>query len=113
LVPAIWNKQKRSEVMSLIRSHGYKASELRLVTIFKAHSFTGWRRNQKLAGQPDFVLQKIRLCVFVDQCFWHACPYHATGPKRNRKFWDTELVDLGFDLSKEYAQAMRIGGGDV
>ena len=99
--------------MSRIRPHGNKASELRLVTIFKVHSFTGWRRNQKLAGQPDFVLQKIRLCGFVDQCFWHVCPHHATRPKQNRKLWDTKLVDLGFDLSKEYAQAMRLSEGNV
>ena len=25
--------------------------------------------------------------VFVDGCFWHGCPLHATQPKDNRAFW--------------------------
>jgi DNA mismatch endonuclease (patch repair protein) len=25
--------------------------------------------------------------VFVDGCFWHACPRHATQPKGNAAFW--------------------------
>jgi DNA mismatch endonuclease (patch repair protein) len=112
-MPDVFTPAKRSEMMSRIRSRGNRSTEGRLVALMKEVRITGWRRNQKLAGQPDFVLQKIRLCVFVDQCFWHARPHHATGPKQNRKFWDTELIDIGFDLSKEYAQAMRLSGGDV
>jgi len=69
----IWTKQKRSEVMSLIRSHGNKATEMRLIEVFKAHEIIGWRRKQKLPGKPDFVFRKERLCLFVDGCFWHGC----------------------------------------
>lgn len=49
----IWNKRKRSEVMSLIRSRGNNSTELRLIRIFKQHRITGWRRSQKLQGNPD------------------------------------------------------------
>ena len=69
----IWNKRKRSEVMALIRLRGNKATELRLVSIFRLHRITGWRRRQKLTGKPDFVFRKERVCVFVDGCFWHGC----------------------------------------
>ncbi|MBI3222072.1 MAG: hypothetical protein HYZ46_03125 [Nitrosomonadales bacterium] len=67
----IWSKQKRSEVMSLIRSRGNKATELRLIEIFREHGITGWRRNQKLIGKPDFTFRRERIVVFVDGCFWH------------------------------------------
>ena len=37
--------------------------------------------------RPDFVFPKLRLAVFVDGCFWHACPQHTTKPRNNAAFW--------------------------
>jgi DNA mismatch endonuclease (patch repair protein) len=88
----IWSKRKRSEVMSLIRSHGNKATELRLLEVFRAHRITGWRRHQPLPGKPDFVFPSIRLVLFVDGCFWHACPLHATKPRSNVAYWRKKLM---------------------
>jgi DNA mismatch endonuclease (patch repair protein) len=42
--------------------------------------------------RPDFVFKKARLAVFVDGCFWHGCPRHATKPKNNRAFWRRKLA---------------------
>lgn len=39
-----------------------------------------------LQVRPDFVFSKLRLAVFVDGCFWHACPLHATKPRNNAAF---------------------------
>ena len=83
----VFTKAKRSEVMSRIRGCGNKDTELALVKLFRRHHVTGWRRNQSVFGKPDFVFPKIRLAVFVDGCFWHGCPKHATKPKNNRGFW--------------------------
>lgn len=33
-----------------------------------------------------------RVVVFVDGCFWHGCPRHATRPKQNRTFWDAKIA---------------------
>ncbi|MBI5429557.1 MAG: DNA mismatch endonuclease Vsr [Nitrosomonadales bacterium] len=88
----IWSKQKRSEVMSLIRSRGNKATELRLIEIFREHGITGWRRNQPILGKPDFTFRRERVVVFVDGCFWHGCPRCYQRPKSNRKFWDEKIA---------------------
>ena len=40
---------------------------------------------------PDFAFPKHKLAVFVDGCFWHGCPKHATQPKGNRRFWAEKL----------------------
>lgn len=89
----IWSKQKRSEVMSLIRSRGNKATELRLIKIFREFGITGWRRNQTLLGKPDFTFRRERVVVFVDGCFWHGCPKCYKRPKSNQEFWDTKIVN--------------------
>jgi DNA mismatch endonuclease (patch repair protein) len=31
------------------------------------------------------------VAVFVDGCFWHGCPAHATQPKRNESFWREKI----------------------
>jgi len=77
--------------MSRIRSAGNKGTELRLVQIFRTNSITGWRRGSKLPGKPDFVFPKQRLAVFVDGCFWHGCPKHATWPKTRAAFWKAKI----------------------
>ena len=89
----IWRKQKRSEVMSLIRSSGNKATELRLIEIFREYGITGWRRNQPLLGKPDFTFRRERVVVFVDGCFWHGCPKCYKRPKSNQEFWDAKIAN--------------------
>ncbi|WKZ36736.1 MAG: hypothetical protein QY332_02185 [Anaerolineales bacterium] len=42
-------------------------------------------------GKPDFVFPKQKIALFVDGCFWHGCPQHATMPKNNRPFWEKKL----------------------
>ena len=83
----LWTKTKRSEVMSLVRARGNKATELVLVRLFRQYQIKGWRRHVALPGRPDFTFRKPRVTIFVDGCFWHCCPKHARIPKSNRAFW--------------------------
>lgn len=87
----VFDKAKRSEVMSRIKGKGNKKTELALIDLMKRHGVTGWRRNQPLFGKPDFVFRAERLCVFVDGCFWHCCPKHSSIPANNREFWEKKL----------------------
>ena len=32
-----------------------------------------------------------RVAVFVDGCFWHGCPEHATWPRSNAEFWRAKI----------------------
>lgn len=88
-MPDVFTKTKRSEVMSRIRGSGNQDTELRLISIFREHGVTGWRRNASLFGKPDFVFPQKKLAVFVDGCFWHRHPRcrFAYTPKSRREFW--------------------------
>lgn len=88
----VLSKKERSEVMARIRSVGNDATELRLVRLFRSAGITGWRRRQKLFGQPDFLFRKERLAVFVDGCYWHGCPAHCRMPKSNIAFWRRKIA---------------------
>jgi DNA mismatch endonuclease (patch repair protein) len=115
----VFSKAKRSEVMARIRSRGNRDTELALAKLLRAHKIWGWRRqvrvvvdsswgivdrrkrrgkvhqpstkNHQLTVTPDFVFWEHRVAVFVDGCFWHGCPKHATQPKNNRAFWQRKL----------------------
>ena len=103
----VFSKAKRSEVMSLIRSRGNKATEVAFMKLLRSHRISGWRRHMPLRlGQtgtaddgkrrqfvkPDFVFRGPRVAVFIDGCFWHGCPLHGTKPAGNADFWHTKLA---------------------
>lgn len=41
--------------------------------------------------RADVVFRAARLAVFVDGCFWHACPKHATWPRANADWWRAKI----------------------
>lgn len=45
----------------------------------------------QLRRTADIVFTRRRVAVFVDGCFWHGCPVHATKPKRNAEWWAAKL----------------------
>jgi len=48
-----------------------------------------------LPGLPrrraDVLLTRAQIAVFVDGCFWHACPIHGTSPVANAGWWALKL----------------------
>lgn len=42
--------------------------------------------------RADIVFTSQRIAVFIDGCFWHGCPEHATYPKRNADYWGPKLA---------------------
>ncbi|KAA0086055.1 very short patch repair endonuclease [Trinickia soli] len=46
------------------------------------------RLKANIPGRPDFVYMSSKVAVFVDGCFWHACPVHYQAPKTRAEFWN-------------------------
>jgi DNA mismatch endonuclease (patch repair protein) len=108
----VFTAAKRSAVMSLIRSRGNRATELRLIALMREHGITGWRRNAPVFGKPDFVFRKARLAVFVDGCFWHGCPRHATKPAARAEWWAAKL-SRNAQRDREVTRELRASGWKV
>jgi DNA mismatch endonuclease (patch repair protein) len=45
-----------------------------------------------MRSRADIAFTRVRVAVFVDGCFWHGCPQHATLPKANRDWWRSKIV---------------------
>ena len=41
--------------------------------------------------RPDIVFTGRKVAIFVDGCFWHACPEHGGKPKNNEWYWSPKL----------------------
>ncbi|MDO3682799.1 very short patch repair endonuclease [Micromonospora sp. C28ISP2-4] len=55
-----------------------------------------YRIGLPVVGSPrrtiDIAFTRIKLAVFVDGCFWHGCPQHATWPKANAAWWEAKIL---------------------
>ena len=54
-----------------------------------------FRVDAPLPGLPrrraDILFSRAKVAVFVDGCFWHSCPEHATRPANNADWWAQKL----------------------
>lgn len=88
----VYSKEKRSEVMSKIRSKNTRPEVLLRKALF-AKGFRYRINYNKLPGSPDIVLPKYKVVIFVNGCFWHGhkgCKY-ATIPKTNTRYWVNKI----------------------
>lgn len=84
---------QRSARMARVRSRGNRSTEIRVMHALRSHGLKGWRRHPKsVPGTPDFYFSRpAPLALFVDGCFWHACPKCGRLPKSRRAFWVAKI----------------------
>jgi DNA mismatch endonuclease (patch repair protein) len=84
--------RQRSRNMASIRKFGNASTELLMVKLLREWGITGWRRHLLLPGRPDFTFRRQRVVLFIDGCFWHACPRCNWTPKSNTRYWNAKLA---------------------
>ena len=50
-----------------------------------------YRPEPSLRRTADIVFTKQRIAVFIDGCYWHACPEHRTVARSNAFYWSQKL----------------------
>lgn len=98
----------RSQIMSRVKSKNSSAEcALRSALHAKGLRFRLHRRIEGVA--VDIVFVSARVAVFVDGCFWHGCPRHATFPKSNTKYWLAKLAENRQRDQRQTAKLRRSG----
>jgi DNA mismatch endonuclease (patch repair protein) len=85
----VFTKEKRSEIMSKIRSKWTK-QEVLVHNYLKGHKIRH-KMHPRMEGNPDIVLKDNKVAIFLHGCFWHKCPLHYRKPKSNVGFWTTKI----------------------
>lgn len=101
--------EQRSYAMARIHSRGNSSTELALVKAMRQASISGWRRNIKICGSPDFVFPRYRIAVFVDGCYWHGCRKCGLESKSNREYWLAK-IERNRQRDKENSRELRRQG---
>lgn len=87
------SSREASRRMARVRQKGTRA-EIDLRKVLHARGLR-YRLQVPLLTQPrrlaDIVFPRARVAVFVDGCFWHGCPEHASWPKSNADFWREKI----------------------
>ena len=84
------SNQKRSEIMSRIKSKDSKIEVLFRKELWKS-GFRYSKNSGKYFGKPDVVLKKHKTVVFIDSCFWHGCKKHCRIPSTKRSYWVAKI----------------------
>lgn len=88
----IFNKEKRSSIMSSIKSVN-TTPEVIVRRILHRNGYRFRLHRNDLPGRPDIVLPKYNKIIFVNGCFWHGhenCK-RSKLPDTNKDFWSSKI----------------------
>lgn len=104
----IWDKKKRSVVMSKIRSRDTKPE-----WIVRRYLFSRgyrYRKNVKgLPGTPDIVLRKYGIVIFIHGCFWHGHEIDGHIPHSNSEFWRKKIERNKLRDARDKEELKKLG----
>jgi len=103
----VFTSEKRSEIMSRIRSKWTKPERV-------VHNhLKGWKirhkMHPKLPGRPDVFIRESNTVVFIDGCFWHGCRKHSKLPKPRKGYWGPKIAGNAERDRKNRAKLRRSG----
>lgn len=93
LLPDIFNKAKRRNIMQAVRRER-TAPELLVARALRKFSLRFRQNSPLLPGKPDFVIPEARLALLVHGCFWHGhrgCRKGTRRPTTNREYWVAKI----------------------
>lgn len=88
----VHSPQVRSRNMASIKGKNTKP-ELIVRRYLFSNGFRYRINDKRYPGNPDIVLPKYKVCIFVNGCFWHhhtPCRYFVW-PKNNAEFWKNKI----------------------
>ena len=101
----IFNREKRSSIMSRVKSKNTKPEIL--VRKFLFSKGIRFRiHDRKLPGNPDIVLKRFSTVIFVNGCFWHGhkCKLSKL-PLSNVDFWKQKINK---NILKDYTNELAL-----
>jgi len=105
-MPDLFSKEKRSEIMSKIRSKGTKI-ELRMKDALERNGIR-FEYQPKMFGSPDFLIPP-NIAVFCDSSFWHGRNWHKLKKKLKKKYW-YDHIQRNRERDKEVNTVLRSKG---
>ncbi len=87
----VFIKQKRSEIMSLIRAKN-TGIEKKVFAFLRRNKIYFQRHYSKASGKPDVALPKKKIAVFIDGDFWHGYRFKKWRFRIPKKYWRKKIA---------------------
>lgn len=87
-MPDIFTKEKRSQIMSRIRSKGSKI-EIKMKEALNTNEID-YEYQPKLFGNPDFLI-KPNIALFCDSSFWHGRDWSKLVTQLKEGYWQNHI----------------------
>ena len=84
---------ERSALMAKVRAKGNLSTERKAEAALKKARIKGWSKHpKKVPFKPDFYFPRAKIVLFIDGCFWHACPRcRRRTPHTRYDFWKAKI----------------------
>ncbi|WP_428325400.1 very short patch repair endonuclease [Nitrosopumilus sp.] len=105
----IFSKEKRSWVMSRIRSKN-TSIDLKMKDMLSAIN-CNFTMYPKMHGNPDFVLDEKKIAIFCDGDFWHGYRYFEK-KKPAKAYWKNK-IETNMKRDKKISRELRKEGWSV
>lgn len=106
----VFTKEKRSEVMSRIRSKNTEI-ELKLRKAIRGSRLNGYKLNYPMLGTPDVVFTRYKVAIFCDGEFWHG-KYYSKKKHNYNKYW-TDKIKRNMERDGQVNRKLRRAGWSV
>lgn len=106
----VLTKVQRSHCMARVKGKNTKP-EVIVRKIVRALGYS-YRLDSKLIGRPDLKICGQKTLLFIDGCFWHACPDHFSAPKQNNLFWKKK-IESNQNRDRLYGKILKARGYKV
>ena len=87
-MPDMFTKEKRSEIMSRIRSKGTKIELKMKAALEKAD--INFEYQPKMFGSPDFLIPP-NIVLFCDSSFWHGKNWNKLKKQLSKQYWHDHI----------------------
>ncbi len=110
VVPDIYDRAKRSEVMRRVRGQD-TGPEMAVRRALHRRGYRYRLHRVDLPGRPDIALPRRKSVIFVHGCFWHGHPgcNHAARPTSNESFWNRKL-DRNMERDRQNIEKLNRAG---
>lgn len=108
----VFTQNKRSEIMSKIRSRDTKP-EILIRKFLHANGYRYRVNVRNMPGHPDIVLPRYKSIIFVHGCFWHGhedtnCRFSRI-PKTNILYWSNKIKNNQIRHFKNVIKLQKLG----
>ena len=110
-MPDKFSKEKRSEIMSRIRSKNTKA-EITVFRELRKRDIYFQKHYKKVASNPDIALPRKKKAVFIDGDFWHGYNFSKLKERLPKKYW-LEKIENNINRDNNNNLQLRENGWEV